>query len=181
MEIESNSSNDSSISSETNIDFNDVEVSSEFFIVRSTPNRENQFMDAIYKYLSNKEDTGIYAVFKPESVKGYIFVEAQSLTKVVDAFRGIPNSKGVLRHSISFEEIEKYFDREAEKIVVNQRDIVEVIAGPFKGDRGKVTRIVPGKDEIVIEPLNSPVPIPITLSTDDIRVVEQAEEIQNEE
>lgn len=151
------------------------EQNSEFFIVRSTPNREDQFMDAIYKYLSKKEDTGIYAVFKPESVKGYVFVEAQSLTSVVDAFRGIPNSKGVLRNPVSFEELEKYFDKDAQKVVVNQRDIVEVIAGPFKGDQGRVTRIVPGKDEIIIEPLNSPVPIPITLSTDDIRVVEQAQ------
>ena len=155
------------------------ESQSEFFIVRSTPNREEQFMDAIYKYLSTKEDTGIYAVFKPESVKGYIFVEAENLTKVVDAFRGIPNSKGVLRQPISFEELEKYFDKNAEKIVVNQRDIVEVIAGPFKGDQGRVTRIVPGKDEIIIEPLNSPVPIPITLSTDDIRVIESANDSGN--
>lgn len=155
---------------------NTEEFTSEFFIVRSTPNRENQFLDAIYKYLSKKEDTGIYAVFKPEVVKGYVFVEAESHQKVVDAFRGIPNSKGVLRHPVSFEELEKYFDVEAQKVVVNQRDIVEVIAGPFKGDQGRVTRIVPGKDEIIIEPLNSPVPIPITLSTDDIRVIEQAEE-----
>lgn len=152
------------------------EFSSEFFIVRSTPNREDQFLDAIYKYLSKKEDTGIYAVMKPEMVKGYIFVEAENMTKVVDTFRNIPNSKGVLRTPISFEEIEKYFDKESQRIVVNQRDIVEVIAGPFKGDQGKVTRIVPGKDEIIIEPLHSPVPIPITLSIDDIRVVESVED-----
>lgn len=155
---------------------NQEKFQSEFYIVRSTPNRENQFLDAIYKFLSKKEDTGIYAVMKPEMVKGYIFVEAESLTKVVDAFRNIPNSKGVLRNPISFEEIEKYFDKESQRVVVNQRDIVEVIAGPFKGDQGRVTRVVPGKDEIIIEPLHSPVPIPITLSLDDIRVIEIAEE-----
>ncbi|MCH8520046.1 MAG: transcription elongation factor Spt5 [Nanoarchaeota archaeon] len=155
---------------------NQEKSSSEFYIVRSTPNRENQFLDAIHKFLSKKEDTGIYAIMKPEMVKGYIFVEAESLTKVVDAFRNIPNSKGVLRSPISFEEIEKYFDKESQRVVVNQRDIVEVIAGPFKGDQGRVTRVVPGKDEIIIEPLHSPVPIPITLSLDDIRVIEIAEE-----
>jgi transcriptional antiterminator NusG len=151
------------------------ELDSQFFIVRSTPNREDRFLDAIYKYLSKKEDSGIYAVMKPEMVKGYIFVEAESVTKVVDAFRNIPNSKGVIRTPISFEEIEKYFDKESQRVVVNQRDIVEVIAGPFKGDQGKVTRVVPGKDEIIIEPINSPVPIPITLNVDDIRVIESAQ------
>ena len=158
---------------------NQEEFKSEFYIVRSTPNRENQFLDAIYKYLSKKENTGIYAILKPEMVKGYIFVEAENLTKVVDAFRNIPNSKGVLRNPIQFEEIEKYFDKNSQRVVVNQRDIVEVIAGPFKGDQGRVTRVVPGKDEIIIEPLNSPVPIPITLNLDDIRVIESANEEQN--
>lgn len=155
---------------------NEEKFQSEFFIVRSTPNREDKFLDSIYKYLSKKENTGIYAVMKPEMVKGYIFVEGENLTKVVDAFRNIPNSKGVLRTPISFQEIEKYFDKESQKVVVNQRDIVEVIAGPFKGDQGKVTRIVPGKDEIIIEPLHSPVPIPITLNIDDIRVIESTED-----
>ena len=153
---------------------NQGEFKSEFYIVRSTPNRENQFLDAIYKYLSKKENTGIYAILKPEMVKGYIFVEAESLMKVKDAFRNIPNSKGVLQNPIQFEEIEKYFDKNSQRVVVNQRDIVEVIAGPFKGDQGRVTRVVPGKDEIIIEPLNSPVPIPITLNLDDIRVIESA-------
>ena len=159
----------------THSDNSSNEFTSEFYIVRSTPNREDQFLDAIYKFLSKKEDTGIYAIFRPEMVKGYIFVEAENLTKVVDAFRNIPNSKGVIRKPITFEEIEKYFDKDSQRVTVNQRDIVEVIAGPFKGDQGRVTRIVPGKDEIIIEPLHSPVPIPITLSIDDIRVIEQAD------
>ena len=78
------------------------ELESQFFIVRSTPNREDKFLDAIYKYLSKKENTGIYAVMKPEMVKGYIFVEGEDMTKVVDAFRNIPNSKGVIISQISF-------------------------------------------------------------------------------
>ncbi|MFP4402019.1 MAG: transcription elongation factor Spt5 [Candidatus Nanoarchaeia archaeon] len=161
--------------SENQISEHTNELESQFFVVRSTPNREDKFLDAIYKYLSKKENTGIYAVMKPEMVKGYIFVEGEDMTKVVDAFRNIPNSKGVIRTPISFDEIAKYFDKESQRVVVNQRDIVEVIAGPFKGDQGKVTRVVPGKDEIIIEPINSPVPIPITLSIDDIRVVESVE------
>lgn len=142
-----------------------------YFIVRTAPGKEDKFMDSAYKMISKKEDHGIYALFRPESVKGYIFAEAETLTKVVDAFRNVPNSKGVIRKEIPFTELEQYFDKEAQKVNVNERDIVEVVAGPFKGDQGRVTRLVPGKDEVVIEPLNSPVPIPITLSIDDVRVI----------
>ena len=152
------------------------EVERGYFIVRTAPGREEKFMESAYKILSKKEDAGVYAIFRPELVKGYVFVEGQSLSKVVDAFRGVPNSKGVIKKEIPFEEVEQYFDKEAEKVTVNERDIVEVVAGPFKGDRGRVTRVVPGKDEVVIEPLNSPVPIPITLGIDDVRVIEGSEE-----
>ena len=147
-----------------------------YFIVRTAPGREEKFMESAYKVLSNKEDHGVLSIFRPELVKGYVFVEGESLTKVVDAFRRVPNAKGVIRKEIPFAEVEGYFDKESETVTVNERDIVEVITGPFKGDRGKVTRIVPGKDEVVIEPLNSPVPIPITLSLDDVRVIEEKEE-----
>lgn len=146
----------------------------EYYVVRTVPAKEDKFMDALEKVLEKKKDHGIYSFFRPETVKGYIFVETKNLISVVDAVRGVPNNKGVIRAPLDITELEKYFEKDGEQIVVNERDIVEIIAGPFKGDRAKVVRIVPGKDEVVIEPLNVPVPIPITLSVDDIRVVEVA-------
>lgn len=152
------------------------ESTHEYYIIRTASGKEDKFMEGAYKLLSKKEDSGIYALFRPESVKGYVFAEAESLTKVVDAVRGIPNNKGVIRKAIDFEELAKYFEKDGEQIIVNERDIVEIVSGPFKGDRAKVVRIVPGKDEIIIEPINMAVPIPITLSVDDIRVIEQQNE-----
>jgi transcriptional antiterminator NusG len=143
----------------------------QYFIVRVAPGKEEKFLEAAYRLVSKKEDHGIYAMFSPELVKGYVFVEAEEQRKVVDALRGIPNNLGVLREAIKFSEISKYLEKEVEQIIVHERDIVEIVAGPFKGDKAKVIRIVPGKDEVIIEPLNMPVPIPITLSVSDIRVV----------
>ncbi len=143
----------------------------EYYIVRTVPSKEEKFLDAIHKVVEKKEDHGIYAMFRPETVKGYIFIEAKSLNAVVDAVRGVPNNKGVIRAAVPEDQLAKYFEKEGEQIVVNERDIVEIISGPFKGDRAKVVRVVPGKDEVVIEPLNIAVPIPITLSVDDVRVI----------
>lgn len=152
-----------------------IETTKEYYIIRTVPNKEDKFMDALEKVVTRKEEHGIFAFFRPELVKGYIFVEAESLNKVVDAVRGIPNNKGVIKTPIDPSEFEKYFEKDGETVNVNERDIVEIIAGPFKGDKAKVVRLVPGKDEVVIEPLNVPVPIPITLSIDDIRVTEESE------
>lgn len=143
----------------------------EFYVVRAALGKEDKFLDSVWKMLEKKEGHGIYAIFRPETVKGYVFAEAENLTKLVDSLRGIPNFKGCIQSPIQFDEISKYFDKASEQITVNERDIVEVIAGPFKGDRARVVRIVPGKDELVVEPTNMPVPIPVTLSLDDIRVI----------
>jgi len=149
-----------------------AESNHEYYIIRTASGKEDKFMDAIEAVLSQKEEHGIYSVFRPETVKGYIFAEAESLTKVVDSLRGIPNNKGVIRTPVNPLELEKYFEKDGEQIAVNERDIVEIISGPFKGDKAKVIRIVPGKDEVIIEPINMAVPIPVTLSLDDIRVID---------
>lgn len=146
---------------------------SEFYVLRTIPSKESRYIDNIERIISKKENHGIRSVFSPETVKGYVFVEATRLSSLVDALRGIPNNKGVIKNPISFEEISKYFEKDGEAIVVNERDIVEVIAGPFKGDKARVVRIISGKDEIVIEPINAPVPIPITLTVDDVRVLKE--------
>lgn len=149
----------------------------QFFIIRTSPAKEQKLIEAADQVLAKKEDHGIVALFAPESVKGYIFAEGESYNKVMNSLRGVPNFKGVVSE-VSFEELSKYFEKEGEQVNVNERDIVEVISGPFKGDRAKVVRIVPGKDEIVIEPVGMAVPIPVTLSRDDIRVIENPDETQ---
>ncbi|MCA9487164.1 transcription elongation factor Spt5 [Candidatus Woesearchaeota archaeon] len=152
------------------------ELSAQIYIVRTIPGKEDKFVDSIAKVIEKKEGHDVLSFFRADTVKGYIFAECYSLTKLVDVLRTVPNNKGVIRTPVSDAELDKYFEKDGEKVVVHERDIVEIISGPFKGDRAKVVRIVPGKDEIVIEPLNMSVPIPITLGTDDIRIVETKEE-----
>lgn len=153
----------------------------EYYVIRTLVGKEEKFLQAIEKSLSVKENHGIYSIFRPESVKGYLFVEGESLTKIVDSLRGIPNNKGIIKTPVPFQELEKYFEKNGEQIIVNERDTVEIISGPFKGDRAKVVRIVPGKDEVIVEPINMAVPIPITMSLDDIRVIESVDDVTKEE
>jgi transcriptional antiterminator NusG len=61
------------------------------------------------------------------------------------------------------------------EIEVDVGDIVEVIGGPFKGEKGKVVRYDKAKREIVIELLEVTVPIPITVSVEFVKVVKKVE------
>ncbi len=159
---------------------NDTKENHEYYVVRTSIGREDKFLDSLQKSLLSKEDHGIYSVFRVENIKGYVFAEVESLTKLIDATRGVPNSKGVIRDQIDFKDLEKYFEKGMEQIMVSERDIVEIIVGPFKGDRARVVRVVPGKEGVVVEPINMAVPIPITMTIDDIRVLEHAEEEKKE-
>ena len=158
---------------------NEEKGSNEYYVVRTSIGREDKFLNALQKSLSKKEGHGIHGLFRVEKIKGYVFAEVESLPKLVDATRGVPNGKGVIREQIDFKELEKYFEKGTEQIMVSERDIVEIIVGPFKGDKARVVRIVPGKEGVVVEPLNMAVPIPITMTIDDIRVLEHAEDEKN--
>ena len=151
----------------------------EFYIIKVSVGKEEKLILDLQKVLKKNNEEDVYSVFSPKNIKGYIFAETINQQKLLDALRGLPNYKGVIRNPIKFEEVEKYFSTSKEIIEVAERDIVQVISGAFRGERAKVTRLIAGKDEIVIEPLDTPVPIPITLNISDVRVIK--DEMKNEE
>jgi transcriptional antiterminator NusG len=59
---------------------------------------------------------------------------------------------------------------------IRKNDIVELISGPFKREKAKVTRINKQKEEIVVELLEAAVPIPITVKMDAVKVIRREEE-----
>ena len=154
------------------------EEENKFFVVKCSIGKEDKLIATLNSFLKDKdiEEIGIYSALKADLVKGYIFVEAKRVDKLVDVIRSFPYKKGVIQTPIDFKEVEKYIEKRASQAMnINERDVVEVIFGPFKGDRAKVIRVVPGKDKIVIESLNSSVPIPITLNIDSVRLIKDEE------
>jgi len=49
---------------------------------------------------------------------------------------------------------------------IAEGDIVELIAGPFKGEKARVQRIDEGKDQVTVELYEATVPIPVTVRGD---------------
>ena len=63
---------------------------------------------------------------------------------------------------------------------IQPRDIVEIISGPFKRDQARVIRIDRTKEEVVIELLEAPVPIPMVVKLDTVKVIRRETETKEE-
>ncbi len=110
---------------------------------------------------------------------------AKPLTPKTDAemaLHGVPYARGLLPREIPYPEIEHMLEQVKVEMNIQKNDIVEIIAGPFKRENAKVTRIDKAKEEVVVELLEAAVPIPITVKMDSVKVIRrETEEEEGEE
>jgi transcriptional antiterminator NusG len=72
-------------------------------------------------------------------------------------------------------EVEHFLSSTPDVEGIAESDIVELIAGPFKGEKAQVQRIDEGKDQVTVELYEATVPIPVTVRGDQIRVLDSDE------
>ncbi|MFX0107251.1 MAG: transcription elongation factor Spt5, partial [Candidatus Hodarchaeota archaeon] len=72
------------------------------------------------------------------------------------------------------EEIDKFLVPKPAAEGISIGDVVEIISGPFKGERAKVARVDAAKEELILELLDSPHTIPIRVHADFAKIVEKA-------
>ncbi len=141
------------------------------YIVRTTVGREDIVADLVSTKV-RAEGLDIKAVFHPAEIKGYIFVEG-NLESIQKAIHGLMHIKGLISKPIALDQVARFLEYKKEKIKIEIGDIVEIIGGPFKGEKGKIQRI--GKDEVTVELLEAAIPIPVTIATEFVKVTKPAE------
>jgi transcription termination/antitermination protein NusG len=151
------------------------------FALRTTANREDQVADFMASNVS-KKGLEVYSVIRAHGMRGYIFLEAKSKRDAEEAAFRVPYARGILPKEIELKEIEHMLEQTKQiKMTIRKNDIVEIISGPFKREKAKITRVDLDKEEIVIELLEAAVPIPITLSIDSVKVIRRDKEDASEE
>jgi transcriptional antiterminator NusG len=143
------------------------------FAVRTTAGQEKNVADMI----ASKVETNklpIQAVFVPEMLKGYVFIEAEGPHFVEQAITGIKHVRSRVPGLVAFSEVERYIVVKPVIEELNIDDLVEVVGGPFKGMRAKITRIDKTKAEVTLELLEATFTLPITVHADYVRLVERA-------
>lgn len=140
------------------------------FALRTTANREDQVMDFISSNVKKKK-LEVYAIIRPHGLRGYIFLEALKRAEAEQAAFNVPYARGVLPNEIEYKEIEHMLEQVKKEINMQKNDIAEIISGPFKREKCRITRIDKIKEEVVVELLEAAVPIPITLKLDAVKVI----------
>ena len=145
------------------------------FAIRTTANREDQVMSFVASNAARKK-LDVYSVISPHGMRGYIFIEAKDRASAEQAAYGVPYARGVLPNEIDYKEIEHMLEQVKRDVNIQKNDIAEIISGAFKRDKCKITRVDKVKGEVVVELLESPVPIPITLPIDSVKVIRRDED-----
>ncbi|MBD3313641.1 transcription elongation factor Spt5 [Candidatus Woesearchaeota archaeon] len=151
------------------------------FAIRTTANREDQVMDFITSNIEKKKELEVYSVIRPHGMRGYIFVEAAKRGDAEQAALNIPYARGVLPKPVDYSEMEHMLEQVKHEVDIRKNDIAEIIAGPFKREQCKVTRVDKTKEEVVVELLEAAVPIPITVKMDAIKVIRREGQEEGEE
>jgi transcriptional antiterminator NusG len=116
----------------------------------------------------------IKALLVPDTLKGYVFIEADGPHLIEEAIAGVRHVRSRIPGLISFNEIERYIVRKPVMEDLSEEDVVEITGGPFKGMRAKITRLDKSKGEVTLELLEATFTLPITVHSDYVKLVEKA-------
>lgn len=148
-------------------------LSTAIFAVRTTAGQEKN----VGKLIQSKvkmHDLQIQAVLVPELLKGYVFIEADGPHSVEKAITGVRHVRSRVPGVVTFPEIERYIVVKPVIEELDDNDIVEVVGGPFKGMRAKITRVDKAKEDVTLELLEATFTLPITVHADYVKLVEKS-------
>ena len=111
----------------------------------------------------NSKNIPVRSILLLDSFKGYIIIEAPNSNIAYDALIGVRHVKGQIRGELPYKDIESYLVKRPVVSELSIDDTVEVIAGPFKSMKAKITRVDYEKQEATVLLLDSPYQIPVTV------------------
>jgi len=143
------------------------------FAVRTTAGQERNVAELLAsKIEANK--IPIKSIIVPETLKGYIFIEAEGPHTVEEAIAGIKHIRSRVQGKVEISELERYILVKPVIEELGMGDVVEVVSGPFKGMKARITRIDKAKEEVTLELLEATFTLPITVHADYVKVIEKA-------
>jgi transcriptional antiterminator NusG len=145
------------------------------FAVKTSIGHERIVADAIENKALRK-GSEVFAILCPQPMRGYIFIESRNPDALQELLKGVKKVRGIVRGEagkIPMEEIEHFLAPKPLVSGIVEGNIVELIAGPFKGEKARVQQIDEAKEEITVELFEAMISIPITVRGDHVRVIEK--------
>lgn len=153
-------------------------LSQRIFAVKTTGGQEKTVAKFVGDRLEKRKQEGkesqVYSILVLEAQKSYVFFEAPNAQAVSDSISGFKHVKGMVPGYIQFSDIEKFLVNKSIISDVNVNDVIEIVAGPFKGMKAKINRVEPQKSEVTVMLLDAPYQLPVTVDVGFIRIVSRA-------
>lgn len=160
--VNSKSSDSNNEPESSQIETESQESDSRFFAIRTTGGQEHIVVNLAQNRINSKK-IDVRSILLLDSFKGYIIIEAPNSNIAYDALIGVRHVKGQIRGELPYKDIESYLVKRPVVSELNIDDTVEVIAGPFKSMKAKITRVDYEKQEATVLLLDSPYQIPVTV------------------
>jgi len=153
------------------------ESENKIYAIKTTAKQERVVADSIVRALEGQDDITVYAIVAPDELRGYVLVESPDpIARMEQLVERVPHARAVVRGETTLDEVAHFLEPKPVVSGIEEGTIVEIISGPFKGEKAVVKRVDMGKEEITVELYESMLPIPITVRGDSVRVIERTED-----
>ena len=149
------------------------EQQSKFFAIRTTGGQEHVVARLIENRIAVKK-LGIQSILVLENLRGYIVVEAPDANVAYEALAGVRHVRGQIRGELQFKEIEGFLVKKPTVTELSVDDTVEIVGGPFKGIRAKITRVDYERQEATVILLDAPYQLPVTIDANYLKLIQKA-------
>lgn len=153
-------------------------VNTRIFAVKTTGGQEKTVAKFVGDRLEQRKregkDVQVYSILVLEAQKSYVFFEAPNAQAVSDSISGFKHVKGMVPGYIQFSDIEKFLVTKSLISDLQVNDIVEIVAGPFKGMRARINRVEQQRSEVTVMLLDAPYQLPVTVDVGFLRIVSRA-------
>ncbi|MCS7117772.1 MAG: transcription elongation factor Spt5 [Thaumarchaeota archaeon] len=138
------------------------------YAVRTTAGQERNVAQLIWGRIP-PGSRDVQAVVTLPALKGYVFVEGTERDRVAVLVKELRHVKSKAIVQISHDEVLRHLVERPLIETINEGMTVEVVAGPFKGFTGKVTRVDRIRKEVTLELLESTYPFPISIPVNQVK------------
>ncbi|HOB38292.1 MAG: transcription elongation factor Spt5 [Methanomassiliicoccaceae archaeon] len=149
-----------------------AEARQSILALKTSIGHEKDVADAIASRTKGVE-SDIAAILSPTTLRGYVLIEGMNTERLRQTVKGVRKAHSFVDGEMQIGEIDHYLAPKPLVSGITEGDVVELVAGPFKGEKARVQHIDEAKEEITVELFEAMVPIPVTVRGDHVRVLEK--------
>ena len=149
------------------------ERTSSIFPVKTTGGQERTVATFVANRAIQKKKP-LYSILALDTWKGYVLFEAPNSQVVDESIQGFKHVRSKIPGMMQYQDIEKFLVTKSMVAELGDGDIVEIVAGPFKTMRAKISRVEQAKQEVTVVLLDTPYQLPVTVDAAYLKIVEKA-------